>query len=115
MAHNVHGITIDNAAPVFDQPGKDEKGKDIPPFTIAEEFKMKCDVHPWMVAWVVVVDNPYYAVTAADGSYKIDTKNLPDGNYSLVAWHEKYGESTQKITIKSGKTEKPVDFKFKAE
>ena len=45
-----------------------------------------CNVHPEMSAYVVVVPTPYFAVTDADGSYKI--ADVPDGQYTAVAWHE---------------------------
>ncbi len=77
---------------------------------VAEIFRVKCDVHPWMSAWVAVFDHPYFAVTGDDG--KFDIKGLPDGSYTLQAWQEKLGTQEQKITVKDGKAE--VDFKFKA-
>lgn len=70
-------------------------------FDKAEKFvKFKCDVHPWMFAWVSVFDNPYYAVTAKDGSFKI--ANVPPGKYKLEATHRKAGTVTQEIEVKDG-------------
>jgi hypothetical protein len=48
-----------------------------------------------MVAWVGVMDNPFFSVTKADGSFEI--KDLPAGKYDIEAWHEKLG--TQKFTV----------------
>lgn len=45
-----------------------------------------CNVHPEMSAYIVVTPTPYFAVTDADGSYKI--ANLPEGQYTVSAWHE---------------------------
>jgi len=73
---------------------------------------LKCDVHPWMSAYVGVMSNPFYSVTGDDGSYSL--KGLPAGDYELVAWQEKYGEQTQKVKIGDGET-KTVDFTFKAQ
>ncbi len=57
-------------------------------FPAAENFlKFQCDVHPWMFAWVTVVDNPYFAVTGKDGKFTI--KNVPAGKYKIVAMHRK--------------------------
>lgn len=57
-------------------------------FPKPENFiKFKCDVHPWMFAWVTVVGNPYYAITGKDGSFRI--KNVPPGKYTLEALHYK--------------------------
>lgn len=78
---------------------------------VPEIFRVKCDVHPWMSAWVAVFDHPYFSVTGDDGTFTI--KGLPDGDYTLQAWHEKYGTQEQKITVKDGKA--AVDFKFKAD
>lgn len=60
-------------------------------------MKFQCDVHPWMFAWVTLMDNPWYAVSGADGKFVI--KNVPPGTYTLVATHRKLGEKTQTVTI----------------
>ena len=52
-----------------------------------EPFYIKCDVHPWMKAWVMVSAHPYFAVTDDNGYYKIE--NVPPGNYEIVFWQEK--------------------------
>jgi len=69
--------------------------------------KSVCDVHPWMNAWIGVFDNPYFAVTTSNGTF--DIKNVPPGDYTLVAWHERYGKLRQPITIKDGS---PVETSF---
>lgn len=57
-------------------------------FPAPENFlKFNCDVHPWMFAWVTVVDNPYFAITDKDGKYTI--KNVPPGKYKIAALHRK--------------------------
>lgn len=54
---------------------------------------MLCNVHPEMEAFIVVLETPYFAVSAKDGSFEI--KNVPAGKYTLKIWHEKLkGEST---------------------
>ena len=56
-------------------------------FTVPEVMvRFKCDVHPWMAAYVGVVAHPYFAVTDAYGAF--DIKGLPPGTYTLEAWHE---------------------------
>ena len=72
---------------------------------------MKCDVHAWMRAWVGVVNHPYFAVTGTDGAFSI--ASLPPGTYTIEAWHEKLGTSTQSVTIAEKET-KDVNFTFKA-
>jgi plastocyanin len=103
--HNVHTLPLDNNAVNKGMPGG-ASPINLGPFPTVETFKVKCDVHPWMVAWIRVLDNPFYAVTDdQNGAYKIDTTGLPDGDYELVFWHEKFGEQTQKISVKGGKAE----------
>jgi hypothetical protein len=71
--------------------------------------KIKCDVHPWMVAYVGVMKHPFFRVTGGDGAFEID--DLPEGKYTLVAWHEKLGTQTQEFTV--GKSDvKTVDFTY---
>ena len=74
-------------------------------------IRIKCDVHPWMGAWIAVFDHPYFAVTGDDGTFTI--KNLPDGTYTLQAWHEKFGTKEGKVTVKDGKA--TIDFTFKVD
>jgi len=50
-----------------------------------------CNVHPEMSGYIVVVPTPYFAQTDASGAYKIE--NVPDGQYTVTAWHE--GSKTQ--------------------
>ena len=107
--HNVHALP--NNSPQFNlgMPIKGMKMKKA--FTKPEVMvKIKCEVHPWMRAYAGVVDNPFYGVTGDDGSAQIN--NLPPGEYTLEAWHEKYGTQTQKITVTDKDQE--VSFQFKA-
>ena len=62
--------------------------------------RIQCDVHPWMFAYVGVVDNPYFAVTDKDGKFTIN--NLPPGKYIVEAVHPKAGRSSQEITVDYG-------------
>ena len=71
--------------------------------------KFKCDVHPWMNAYVGVLPHPYFGTTGADGNYEI--KNVPAGEYTIEAWHEKYGTQTQKVTVTEGQAA-TADFTF---
>jgi len=109
--HNVHALSIDNPAFNFGQPTKDPNGRKVDPMKTAERFKVKCDVHPWMGAHVAVFEHPYFAVSKEDGTFKIPG-NLPDGEYTLVAWHEKLGEQEAKVMVSGGKAEN-ADFSFK--
>jgi hypothetical protein len=71
---------------------------------------VKCNIHPWMHGYFVVVKGPY-AMTDDKGSYTIE--NVPPGSYTVSAWQEEYGTQTQKVTVAAGKPA-TADFTFKA-
>ena len=66
------------------------------------EVPLLCNVHAEMSAFVVVVDNPYFGVTAKDGGFKIE--NVPPGTYKLKTWHEKLRTEEQEVKVEGGKT-----------
>jgi hypothetical protein len=113
--HNVHSLATTNPPFNFGQPNKDD-GKPVDPMKAAEYFRVKCDVHPWMSAYFGVFEHPYFAVTKPDGTFTIKTAGLPDGDYTITFWHERYASDTpaeEKVTVKDGKAE--VNHTFKAE
>ncbi len=69
----------------------------------------KCDVHPWMAAYVGVLPHPFFAVSAADGSFTIE--DVPPGKYTVEAWHEFFAGQTQEIEVADGVV--TVDFGLK--
>ena len=71
-------------------------------------LRFKCDVHPWMFAWVSVFDGPYYGVSGPDGKFII--KNVPPGKYTVVADHRKLGSQTQDVEVKD--SDVTVNFTF---
>ena len=71
---------------------------------------MLCNVHPEMEAYVIVIETPYYGVSAKDGSYEI--KNVPPGKYELKIWHEKLKGSTVKVEV-AEQGQVVVDFELK--
>jgi plastocyanin len=73
-------------------------------------FRIKCDVHGWMKSYMAVLPNSYHSVSQGNGTFSIG--NLPPGNYTLVAWHEKYGSQEQQVTV-AAKEQKQVTFTFK--
>jgi hypothetical protein len=106
--HNIHALPTINEEFNKGQPSGSPDLKKT--FTKPEVMvKFKCDVHPWMSAYVGVMDNPFYSVTGTDGTFAL--KGLPAGDYEIVAWHEKYGEQSQKVKVADGET-KTIDFKF---
>ncbi len=64
--------------------------------------RVECDAHGWMLAHIYVADNPYYALTAKDGSFSIT--NIPPGNYTLVASQYYAGDTETTVTVTGGKT-----------
>lgn len=56
-----------------------------------------CNVHPEMSAFVVVLQNPYYAMPEKSGRFKIP--NIPTGNYTLVVWHPKFKEKRIEVSV----------------
>ena len=67
-------------------------------------IRVKCNIHPWMRAWVGVLEHPYFAVTGEDGSFELT--NLPPGNYTLEAWQELLGTQRRQVSVApSGKTQ----------
>ena len=75
-------------------------------------YKLECDQHPHMQNWFYRVENPYYAFSAADGTFNID--NVPPGNYTLIAWHPILGEQQADVTISAnGNTDVPFKFSSK--
>src|SRR5438477_150560 len=59
-----------------------------------------CNIHPRMSGFLVVRDNAWFAQPSADGSFTIP--NVPPGTYTLKAWHERAGESSQQVTVAAG-------------
>src|SRR2546428_9454722 len=76
----------------------------------AGNIYVECAVHGWMQGNVIVVDNPYYAVTDENGKFTIT--DLPPGKYRVRIWHEYAGETSSEITV-NAKTETPLNFDLK--
>jgi plastocyanin len=100
LLHNIHALPFSNKEFNFGQPTKGLEEKKT--FTTQEVMvKVKCDVHPWMSAWIGVVDHGFYAVTGADGKYAIPG-GLPDGKYTVEVWHEGYKSVVSEVDVKGG-------------
>ena len=108
ILHNVHALpkinkqfnrampaTVKEATATFDKP------EDV--------FQIKCDVHPWMSAYVGAFSHPFFSATGTDGKFTIS--GLDPGTYEITAWHERLG--TQKASVTVGANDKKTqDFKF---
>jgi len=107
--HNIHPLPANNREWNKAEPAGMTMEESFPREEIA--IPVKCNVHPWMKSYVAVFKHPFFAVTGKDGSFQLP--NLPPGEYTVEAWHEKLGTMTQKITVAAGET-KALDFTFKA-
>ena len=108
LLHNVHATPKINQEFNFAQVTKgqvNEKAFDKPEVLV----RMMCNVHPWMFAYIGVLDHPYFSVTDKDGAFKIS--NLPAGTYTVEAMHLKAGAKTQEITVGAG-DKKTIDFEL---
>ena len=72
---------------------------------------VKCDVHPWMHAYIGVVNHPFFVVSAGGGKFNL--RDVPPGTYTVDAVHEKLGTQSQTVTI-GAKENKEITFTFKA-
>jgi hypothetical protein len=71
-------------------------------FKKGKVIKLECDQHPHMQNWFYRVDNPYYAFSSEDGTFKID--QIPPGKYKLIAWHPILGEQSHEVSIEANGT-----------
>jgi len=108
--HNVHAMPKINSAFNEGQPVQGMTSTKKFDKVEMEPFRIKCDVHGWMKSFMVVLPHPYHSVSQMNGTFSI--ANLPPGNYTLVAWHEKYGRQEQAVTVGAKET-KQVTFTFK--
>jgi plastocyanin len=106
--HNIHPMPANN---------REWNKAEAAGATVEEKFAreeigipVKCNVHPWMRGYIAVFKHPYFAVTGKDGSF--DLSNLPPGEYTVQAWHEKLGTVSQKITVVAGQS-KNIELDFK--
>jgi len=107
--HNTHFLPKANKDWNQSQPGNS------PPvetkFETAEVLiPVKDNQHPWQKAYVSILSHPFFAVSARNGSYQIS--GLPPGQYTVVAWHERFGEQRAEISVGVSE-QKNLDFTFK--
>jgi plastocyanin len=93
--HNTRWDAQSNDDLNFDLKQKDDY-RDLT-FPRAEFLRLRCDAHPWMEAWVGVMQNPFFTVTDPSGQFEL--KRVPAGTYTVGIWHEFYGEQERTITV----------------
>ena len=105
MLHNTHGYYGKRTAFNMALPNQ---GQRIPTeLTRAGTVRIDCDAHGWMEGWIYVVDNPYYAITGADGKFTIT--DVPAGTYNLVAIQSLTGPDQQVRDCRGGQADKSDD------
>ena len=106
ILHNVHSLSKVNKSFNIAMPAS--RTETLETFTQTEGmFVIKCDIHPWMKAYVQVMPHPFYDVTGKDGKFTI--KDLPAGTYEVEIWHEKLGTKSATVTVGADET-KTADF-----
>ena len=108
VLHNVH--TLPKINPSFNSAMPAARKEATTKFDKPEPiFQIKCDVHPWMSAFIGVFTHPFFSVTGADGKFNIT--GLDPGTYEITAWHERLGTQTATVTVAANET-KAQNFKF---
>lgn len=104
--HNVHarGTTLDRgtAQTLYNLAQPAGSGDIEQPIAASEVLELRCDLHSWMRAFVIVSDHPYFATTSEGGRFRIE--NVPVGTYQLETWHELYGSKTVEVTVREDET-----------
>jgi hypothetical protein len=109
VTHNVRSFPVRNRAFNFGQPP--DSGPRERVFETAEpQIEIQCDIHPWMHAYLFVLEHPFFAVSDEAGNWSIE--GLPPGQYSLAVWHEELGKQQQDLKV-GDQAPTAVDFKFK--
>jgi hypothetical protein len=108
VLHNIHSLPKINSQ--FNKPMPPSVKETNTKFDKAEDvFKIKCDVHPWMEAYIGVFNHPFFATTKADGKFTIS--GLDPGTYTITAWQERLGVQTTTVTVGANET-KTANIKF---
>jgi plastocyanin len=108
ITHNIH--TYSSANPQINKAQPKFKKVLNEKFEKPEAIKVTCDIHSWMLGWIAVVPTPFYGVTDANGTTKIE--NVPAGKHTVEVWHETLGKQTKEVEVKPGQTAK-VSFDMK--
>jgi len=108
VVHNVHVFSRKNTPFNRDiQPGKHF----VYAVDRSEKIRVTCDRHPWMKAYVIAVDTPYWAKSGEDGAFTI--ADLPPGKYTITTWHESVGKGPSvEVVVPASGDAPPVEIEF---
>jgi hypothetical protein len=96
VLHNTHGFYGKLTA--FNVALPNQGQRITKPLKKSGLVRVECDAHGWMLGWVYVAENPYYAVTGKDGTFTM--RNVPPGTHTVVAWQAHTGEVERPVTVK---------------
>lgn len=111
IMHNIHANDMKSGRDMFNF-SQTQKGAETVESKVARRpgfVQVKCDVHGWMGSYICITRYPFFAVTGEDGAFTLE--KLPPGEYTIEAWHEKYGTKTATVTVADGET-KEISFVF---
>lgn len=101
LLHNVHGSPGQSSPWNFGM-GVQGSRRTIKVAKPEVMIELRCDVHPWMRAYLGVLDHPYFAVTGADGRFTLP--DVPPGEYTVASWHERFGTREARVTLGARET-----------
>jgi plastocyanin len=101
VLHNVHGRPVRSASWNFSMGVKGSR-RTVRIETPEVMVEVGCDVHPWMRAYLGVLEHPYFAVTGPDGRFTLP--DVPAGDYLLASWHERFGVREGRVRLGAGET-----------
>jgi hypothetical protein len=99
IPHNVHTYAQHNRE--YNESMNQLRSEISLSFPRSDLITVRCDLHGWMQAHVVVAKNPYYAVTSRGGQFRLEA--VPPGRYHMKVWSESLGEYDQEIVVEAGK------------
>ena len=108
VLHNIH--TLPKINPAFNRAMPATVKEATTKFDKEEGvFHIKCDVHPWMSAYMAVFTHPFFSATSTAGKFTIS--GLDPGTYEITAWQERLGPKTATVTVAANET-KSQNFQF---